>query len=172
MVSILSTVIASFIIGSASKDTKLPETGWRIALCMAAGVQLLAGVVYLIFASCEEQPWSTMPSHNYAKQPYAHVPIHSIDALASRPMGESPERRLAKEQDFEGAISEEFSDETLLEQAPSRSELSWQRIQYHNADSMCSCKFVQSNHQSKPFSLEKMNLNNPRPFHVVGKSPT
>ncbi|KAL3319573.1 hypothetical protein Ciccas_001749 [Cichlidogyrus casuarinus] len=32
--------------------------GWRVAFFLAACTQFMAAIVYLLFASCEEQSWS------------------------------------------------------------------------------------------------------------------
>uniref|UniRef100_A0A1I8FVY3 MgtE domain-containing protein n=1 Tax=Macrostomum lignano TaxID=282301 RepID=A0A1I8FVY3_9PLAT len=54
----MSTVIAAMIVRSNSNDTDQVKLEWQIALSSAAATQLIAGTVYLLFASAEEQSWT------------------------------------------------------------------------------------------------------------------
>uniref|UniRef100_A0A1I8ITQ5 PHB domain-containing protein n=1 Tax=Macrostomum lignano TaxID=282301 RepID=A0A1I8ITQ5_9PLAT len=53
----MSTVIASLIVQSSGNSERV-KLEWQVALSSAAATQVLAGVVYLVFASAEEQPWT------------------------------------------------------------------------------------------------------------------
>lgn len=62
---ILSTVVATIIVTMSPSNT----IGWKLALSAAASVQVISVIVYLIFASAEEQSWtfdSQLEAHSEA----------------------------------------------------------------------------------------------------------